>query len=441
MGILSKPQPINPEEEMMGILGNLQGQSGWQALTQLGAGIAGGANQGWGAGIGAGLAGASDALQQGQQSRLGILGSLAQQQRAQQQMALQEKLKQQEIASNAPWRQAQMDNMRSLMRSRDADAQLMQQLMGAGMGGEDPGSTSGIPGQAPPSPIQPQSFVPGPQGGMPPNPMLQQVADVTQPPQAAPQQAPAQRPEIIDTPYGRMPRERALQLGGQLMLNPKYSTAGKALVEQAQGSKPAGMGTVAGNQLEERTINSAAHLARLNDIDGQFKSQFLEVPNRVNMLANSWTAKLGGKLSPQQTKDLTDYATFRSSSVNNLNTILKEMSGAAVTPQEYERIQNDQPVAGTGILDGDDPVSFKAKMERSTKSLRSAIARYNFMRSKGLNFDKNNLDQFLKLDDVPGAIDKRGAEIEQQIRRQNPNANPMQLQQGVQQQLKQEFGI
>jgi hypothetical protein len=434
MGILSKPK-IDPQEELMGILGNLQGQSGWQALTQLGAGLAGNASKGWGAGIGAGLEGASGALQQGQNSRVGILGHLADYQ-----------LKQQQAEANAPWRQAQMDNMRSLMRSRDADAQLLQQLMGGGMG-----APAGGPAQAPPtspvSPIQPQSFTPGPQGAMPPNPLLQQVADqgAPMPPAQAPGQAPPTTPDVIDTPYGRMPRERALQLGGQLMLNPKYSTAGKALVEQAQGGKNPGSGIVANNQLEERTLNSATHLGRLNDIEKQFDPKFLEIPNRLKMMGASWSAKLGpqlgGKLAPDQQAELSRYAAFRSGSVNNLNTILKELSGAAVTPQEYERIQNDQPVAGTGIFDGDDPVSFQAKMARSTQTLRSAIARFNFMRSKGLNFDKNKLDQFMRLDDVPGEIDKRGAQIEQQLRMQNPNANPMQLQQGVQQQLKQEFGI
>jgi hypothetical protein len=82
MGILSKPK-LNPEDELMGILGGMGQNSGWQALTQLGAGIAGNADKGWGAGIGAGLSGAGDALQQGQQQRmrgLGLVGDMQNQQ-------------------------------------------------------------------------------------------------------------------------------------------------------------------------------------------------------------------------------------------------------------------------------------------------------------------------------------------------------------------------
>jgi hypothetical protein len=77
MGILSK----DPEEELMGILGGMGQTSGWQALTQLGAGIAGNADKGWGAGIGAGLSGAGNALQQGQGDRVRGLGLMAQMQK------------------------------------------------------------------------------------------------------------------------------------------------------------------------------------------------------------------------------------------------------------------------------------------------------------------------------------------------------------------------
>jgi hypothetical protein len=82
MGILSKPKP-DPQEELMGILGNMGQNSGWQALTQLGAGLAGNADKGWGAGIGAGLSGAGNALDQGQMARmrgLGLVGDMQSQQ-------------------------------------------------------------------------------------------------------------------------------------------------------------------------------------------------------------------------------------------------------------------------------------------------------------------------------------------------------------------------
>jgi hypothetical protein len=81
MGILSRPK-IDPQEELMGILGNQGSQAGWNALTQLGAGIAAGANQGWGPGIGLGLSNASEAMQGGQNQRLKALQMMAENSRA-----------------------------------------------------------------------------------------------------------------------------------------------------------------------------------------------------------------------------------------------------------------------------------------------------------------------------------------------------------------------
>ena len=110
--------------------------------------------------------------------------------------------------------------------------------------------------------------------------------------------------------------------------------------------------------------------------------------------------------------------------VNNLNTVLKEVSGAAVTPQEYERIQSDQPVAGTGIFDGDDPVSFKAKDAAVRRRRSSRLSRLNFMRNQGLRLNRENLDQFMALEDVPAAIDRRGAEIGAEVAPSQPQRRP-----------------
>lgn len=244
--------------------------------------------------------------------------------------------------------------------------------------------------------------------------------------------------ELIDTPLGRMPRERARQLGMGLALAGK-GDAGRMLADSA--SPGANLQKPTLNQLEERTLNSAMQLGRLADIKKRFDPKFLEIPQRMKLLGQSWSAKMGGKLSPQQRSELNRYAAFRSSTVNNANQILKELSGAAVTPQEYERIQNDIPIAGTGVFDGDDPVSFMAKFDRSEQSLRSAVARYNFMRSQGLNFTKDNIDMFMGLDDVPAAYEKRAGEIESLIRQRNPGIEPQALEEQTAVQLKREWGI
>jgi hypothetical protein len=266
----------------------------------------------------------------------------------------------------------------------------------------------------------------GPQAGMP------------APSAAAPNRSSPPGDDLIETPLGRMPRDRARRLGMGLALAGK-GDAGRMLADSA--TPGANLQKPTQNAIEERILNSATQLGRLADIERAFDPTFMEIPKRMEMLGQSWSAKFGGKLSKQQTQELSRYAKFRSASVNNLNTILKEMSGAAVTPQEYERIQNDAPVAGTGIFDGDDPVSFKAKLERTKVSLRNAIARQNYMRARGLNFSKDDLDLFLSLDDIPAAYEKRGDEIEATIRQRNPGIEPQALEEQSAIQLKREWGI
>lgn len=444
------------------------GLFGWsdatrQALVNAGLGIMASKSPNVGVALGEGGLMGMKSYQDAQDSA--AKKSIARERIAQSAAALQErariaaetlKVRQSQADALIPYRQAQMENMQSLIEARNRNAAMRKQIMDMlGGGGEEgvdlpPAATGDNPV------LQPQSF-----DGSGPMPGVILASDDQAEDERADAAAAAPSAEadvagsapgavsvndnMIDTPYGRMTRHKAMKLGGAMMLDPQYAQAGKSLVELAQTKSDPGLAKPTVNQLEERTLNSAAQLARLQDIDKRFRPEWLEIPKRFEMLGASWSAKageaLGGKLAPEKTQELREYASFRSASVNNLNTILKELSGAAVTPQEYERIQNDQPVAGTGIFDGDDPISFRAKLDRTRDTLKAAIARYNFMRSKGLNFDKNSMDQFMALEDVPGAINQRGAEIEQQILKQMPKADKSVIQKRVDQQLKREFGI
>lgn len=343
--------------------------------------------------------------------------------------AAADRRRQQEIASpeyklDLEHKQAQIDSLRR--KENDPVEQYLLQRLQRPMG--QPQQQGGV---------QPQSN----DGMTVPQTGLINIADQQQP---APEAMPQPQQDMVDTPYGRMSTEEARQLGGTMLLSPKYAPAGRAMLDSL-GADKGGLAKPTVNTLEERTLNAASQLGRLSEIRKRYNPQFQEIPKRLQMLGLSWSSKLGsqlgGKLNPAQTKELRDYASFRATSVNNLNTILKELSGAAVTPQEYERIKSEQPTAGTGLFDGDDPVSFESKMGTSEQLTRSAIARYNYMRAQGLNFSKDNIDQFLSLDDVPATIEQRGSQIEQKIRQQNPQIQPQALEEMTTRQLKKEFGI
>lgn len=287
------------------------------------------------------------------------------------------------------------------------------------------------PPQAPPA-IQPQSF-----NGQGPMPGVQLIAD--QQTGTASQAAP--QGDMVETIYGRMPRDEAQSLAGSMLLSPKYSAAGRAILDSIAKGSDVGMSKPAQNQLDERTISAASTLGRLQEIKKQFRPEFLQIPERLKMMGASWGAKFGGKLAPEDQKQLQDFARFKATAFDNFNQLLKEMSGTAVNAQELSRQQIVQPNPGEGLFDGDDPVTFMSKIEQGERIAKAAVARMNFMRTQGLRFNKETAEQFMRLEDVQGAIRQRGSQIEQELRQTNPQADPMTIQQETKRRLKQEFGI
>lgn len=332
-----------------------------------------------------------------------------------------------------------------------------------------PQPQSGVPASSPTSPqapsAQPPMLLPQNFDGVAPNspnnPLLINVADTRVSPAGAPTQAPMQPTQaapsaspsapspsdMIDTPFGRMSRGDATRKGAALTLSPKYAAAGKALLDAASSGVggPNELSKPAQTKLDERTISAASTLGRLHDIRAQFKPEFQTLGGKLKMAGASWGSFLGpdivGKMAPETTKTLQEFAAYKATAFDNFNQLLKELSGTAVSAQELARQKIVQPNPGEGIFDGDDPITFQSKIDQGEKIARSAIARMNFMRSKGLQFNKDTAEQFLRLEDVPAAIDARGAEIEQQLRRDNPNVDPMKLEQAVKKQLGTEFGI
>lgn len=285
-------------------------------------------------------------------------------------------------------------------------------------------------------PQQQQAPMLQPQSAPGANPLLKRVADEV--PGVPAQAQPA--PDQIDTIYGAMTRQEAQDLAGAMLLDPRYQAAGKALLDGLQAGKGE-LSKPVTTQVEEKALSAAGTMGRLQEIKRLFRPEFLTIPNKLKMVGASWGSSFGGKLDPQTERDLRGYSQFKAAAFDNFNQILKELSGTAVSAQELTRQQIVQPNPGEGLFDGDDPVSFKAKIEQVERLSRAAVARMNYIRSRGLQFNKDTAEQFLRLEDVPAALDKRGSEIEAEIRRANPKADPMAIDKAVRQQIMQEFGI
>lgn len=181
--------------------------------------------------------------------------------------------------------------------------------------------------------------------------------------------------------------------------------------------------------LEDRMVSSGTLLSGLSQIEASFKPEYLELGTKIREgIARG--ADYIGQASPEQKELIGEFQTFQRRTLDNLTSRLNELSGAAVTPQEYERIKGTMPAME------DSPTQFQAKMLDAIKMQKMALARYNYVLNSG-DLAGRKPWEVVSLSDMPKVINDRGAEIEQQMQGQDP----AEIRQAVRVQLAREFGI
>lgn len=215
---------------------------------------------------------------------------------------------------------------------------------------------------------------------------------------------------------------------------------GNVTLEQGSGLGMGGGGSGLGaptiNKINEANFNSQEMLARLDQMDKSFDPAYLQLAPRAGAKLASMKDFLGVELDPVQKERLAGFTKFRQDAATNLNTTMKELSGQAISAHELPRMQAQLPNAGMGVFDGDSPTEFKTKMDNSRKSQRAAVLRYNYAIKNGLDPLKTGI----ALEKVPELIEKRGNEIEAEIKQQYPSLNNAQLEAEVSARLYREFG-
>ena len=205
---------------------------------------------------------------------------------------------------------------------------------------------------------------------------------------------------------------------------------------QIGGNVATPLGKRAQGEVELNLINTNEKIARLDEISARFDPKYLQLGERMGQTMAAWKDKLG-MLDAGGQAALAEFAGFRQAAFADLNMTLKEMSGAAVTPQEAERQLLVLPNPGEGIFDGDSPAVFQRKMLNSVAFAKKAQARLHYLRMKGIPAG----DDFggISLDSMPKLIDKRAGELEKEYQGQGLPAGVVQGL--VDQRLKTEFGI
>lgn len=263
-------------------------------------------------------------------------------------------------------------------------------------------------------------------------------------PQGAPQPgAPGMGSEpdvdVIDTPLGPMPADRARRLGMAFALGGK-GDAGKMLADSVTAGQ---MGKEGRNKLDKDLIDTSQRFQRLRTIKSSMDPKYLEIPTRLGMQWKGIKAKFGG-LPQEEQGELYKYATFRRDAAQELNELVKERSGGAVTPQEFERQGVEIPNAGNGIFDGDDPVTFQAKLDRAYEVVALGFARNAYLRkADGRNAGRTTqeLSRMLPIEQFRSHVNQRAQQLEGMVQQQNPGLPKPIVNREVDRLIKQEFGI
>jgi hypothetical protein len=191
--------------------------------------------------------------------------------------------------------------------------------------------------------------------------------------------------------------------------------------------------------LQQKQINAAEGLARIHQIRASFKPEYLEIGTRLNTAWAAGKEKLGFKLSESDEAVLSDFSTFQRLAIENINTYIKEITGAQMSEAEANRIRKAAPDAGEGVFDGDSPTEFKSKMDDVTKQLTFAAARHSFALKQGL--DPMSYAAQTPLETMPEVIEQQGAQIEQQVRAASPELDDAAVRAEVKARLQAVFGM
>lgn len=205
------------------------------------------------------------------------------------------------------------------------------------------------------------------------------------------------------------------------------------------GGAGAKLGTAANNKLDEKAINAAEVLTGLTQVQESFDPKFLEFETRFGTAFSRLKDRFG-TASDEDKAAITEFANFKRRSLDLLSKQLNALSGAAVSPQEFERISATLPHAGSGLLDGDSPAEFEGKMKDSILQMRAAVARYQIWKERGGVGGPEEIQNIGSLDSPENIIAIRIDMLTKRLAEQGVT-DPDEVDALISSQIKQEFGL
>ncbi len=190
--------------------------------------------------------------------------------------------------------------------------------------------------------------------------------------------------EAITDPAGNLVGVETVQKpsssGSELTVNPD----GTVTFTQGGGSGATDLSKPTINKLQTKLIETDDVLAGLRDVQASFRPEFQQVGPRLQNFWTSIKAKGNLTVTPEEAQQLNAFANYKRNAIDQLNRYIKLITGAQMSEAEANRLRQGFPDPGEGIFDGDDPISFQAKMDGTMRQLSLVRGRTAWALKNGL---------------------------------------------------------
>lgn len=182
------------------------------------------------------------------------------------------------------------------------------------------------------------------------------------------------------------------------------------------GNVPATTTTL--NDLQKKVMEADAGISQLETNLENFDAQFATVGGKLKAGGIAFGEKLGIKQSGQNKEYLDKFETFRSGALNTINEYIKNITGAAMSNAEADRIRKGMPDPGEKIFDGDSATQYKAKLQRVMKELRIKRRKAMYQMRNGFEPIDSAGNETMSNAQFSQQMDQRGMELEKQFMEQ-----------------------
>ncbi|MBT8450020.1 MAG: hypothetical protein KJO69_10035 [Gammaproteobacteria bacterium] len=197
-----------------------------------------------------------------------------------------------------------------------------------------------------------------------------------------------------------------------------------------QGGQAQGLSKTTARKIEEKAFNAQEQMARYQAMKNAFDPKLLTAKSQLRTKlaqAKNW---LDIDLSEEEKQLVKNTVRMNRRTAENLSGFIKDMSGAAVSVQEYKRLEAVMPTPDNG------PLVYATKLEDVMEMTQWGMWRYNYALKKGLDPLKTNISIY-EMNDV---VDREGEKIELRIRQENPGIDEQTINSMVATELRGLFG-